>query len=126
MINCLPKYTTALTGYIENKNFIEELSKYIFQTPEEKACIRRHTVVRENEDGRNNYYLMFSIKTSDEAEHIYCFYDHENKKHEMPIEPIEFMKNHNMKPLKDSSLNDEIQRLCNDQNDTSIKQVSKR
>lgn len=38
MINCLPKYTTALTGYIENKNFIEELSKYIFQTPEEKAC----------------------------------------------------------------------------------------
>lgn len=126
MINCLPKHTTALTGYIENKNFIEELSKYIFQTPEEKSCIHRHTVVRKNEKDRNDYYLMFSIRTSDEAERIYCFYDHKNKKYEMPIEPIEFMKNHNMKPLKDSSLNEEIQEFCNNQNDISLKRVSKR
>ena len=69
---------------------------------------------------------MFSIRTSDEAERIYCFYDHKNKKYEMPMEPIEFMKNHNMKPLKDSSLNEEIQEFCNNKNDISLKRVSKR
>ena len=120
MINCLPKYTTSLTGYIENKNFIEELSKYIFQTQEEKSCIHRHTVVKENKEKNNDYYLMFSIKTDDDYKHTYCFYDHKNKTFKMPIEPIEFMKNHNIKPLKDSSLNDEIKIFCNENGNTSM------
>lgn len=119
MINCIPKYTTNLTGYIENKNFIEELSKYIFQTSEEKSCVHRHTIVQEKKEGKREYYLIFSIKNPEEGDSFYCFYNHKDKTFNMPIEPIEFMKLNNMKPLRDSSLNEalnfnaEIDKVCN-------------
>lgn len=108
LMKCIPKYTTNLTGYIENKNFIDELSKMIFKSPVEKECIHRHTVVQEKDDGTKNYYLMFAIKDPEEDNSYYCFYDHNSKTFEMPLEPISFMMKHKMSPLKDSSLNEKI------------------
>lgn len=108
IMHCIPKYTTSLTGYIENKNFMDELSKMCFNSSTEKECIRRHTVVKENDDGTKDYYLMFAIKDPEEDNSYYCFYDHKNKKFEMPLEPISFMMEHKMSPLKNSSLNDKI------------------
>lgn len=108
MMNCIPKYTTNLTGYIENKNFMEEFSKYIFQTTEEKECIHRHTVVQDNLNGKKDYYLMFSVKDPDEGDSFYCFYNHKDKTFQMPIEPISFMQEHQMYPLKNSTLNEKI------------------
>ena len=108
MINCIPKYTNDLTGYIENKNFIEELSKFFFHSSEEKECIHRHTVVRDGINGKKEYYLMFSVKDPDENDSFYCFYDHKNKSFEMAIEPLEFMLKHKMSPLKNSTLNEKI------------------
>lgn len=106
MINCIPKYTTNLTGYIENKNFIEELTKYIFQTPKERGCIRRHTVFRNDENGKKDYYLIFCIKDVKDDDALYCFYNHKTKEFNMPIEPLSFMLNNNMMPLKDSTLHE--------------------
>lgn len=108
MMNCIPKYTTNLTGYIENKNFMEELSKFIFQSSEEKECIHRHTVVQDTPDGKKDYYLMFSVKDPDEGDSFYCFYNHKDKTFQMPIEPISFMQEHQMRPLKNSTLNEKI------------------
>lgn len=108
MINCIPKYTTDLTGYIENKNFIEELSKYMFQTPQERDCVRRHTVVQTDEQGKKDYYLIFSIKDPDDDDSFYCFYNHKTKEFNMPIEPLAFMLNNNMMPLKDSTLHEKF------------------
>lgn len=108
LMNCIPKYTTTLTGYIENKNFIDELSKIIFKTPTEKECIHRHTVIKENDNNTKDYYLMFAIKDPEEDNSYYCFYDHKSKTFEMPLEPISFMIEHRMSPLKSSSLNEKI------------------
>lgn len=108
LMNCIPKYTTNLTGYIENKNFIDELSKMFFRFPMEKECVHRHTVVQEKDDGTKNYYLMFAIKDPEEDNSYYCFYDHKSKTFEMPLEPISFMMKHKMSPLKNSSLNEKI------------------
>lgn len=108
MMNCIPKYTTDLTGYIENKNFMEELGKYFFQMPEEKQCIHRHTVVQKKPNGKNDYYLMFSVKDLDEGDSFYCFYNHKDKTFQMPIEPISFMLENDMRPLKNSTLNEKI------------------
>ncbi len=107
MMCCIPKLTVPLTGYIENKNFIEELCEYIFPTTEERECIHRHTIVQENE-GKNEYYLMFSLKDLNGVDSFYCFYDHQNKTFQMPIEPIAFMLHHHMKPLKNSTLHDKM------------------
>ena len=108
LMKCIPKYTTDLTGYIENKNFMDELSKMFFKSSMERECIHRHTVVQEKDDGTNNYYLMFAIKDPEEDNSYYCFYDHKSKTFEMPLEPISFMMEHKMSPLKNSSLNDKI------------------
>ncbi len=109
MMNCIPKFTTSLTGYIENKNFIEELSKFLFHSSEEKECLHRHTVVQ-NISGKKEYFLIFSVKDLDESSSFYCFYNHKTKSFEMPIEPIKFMIKNKMKPLKNSTLHDEIAR----------------
>ena len=107
MMHCMPKFTVPLTGYIENKNFMEVLYEYTFHSNEEIECIRRHTVVQDS-DGKKEYYLMFSIKDPDDVDSFYCFYNHKNKTFQMPIEPISFMLQNHMKPLKNSSFNDEI------------------
>ena len=132
MINCIPKYTTSLTGYIENKNFIEELSKFMFQTPQERECVRRHTVVHNDDNGKKDYYLMFSIKDPDDDDSFYCFYNHKTKEFKMPIEPLSFMLDNNMVPLKDSTLHERfsssssISLSCSEFSNSSGNNVSKK
>lgn len=107
MMNCLTSFTGPLTGYIENKSFMDELSNYIFSSKDEKDRIHRHTVIKED-NGNNQYYMMFSLEIGDSSDKMYCFYNQNEKKFNMGIEPLSFMMEHHMKPLKDSSLNSEI------------------
>ena len=94
------------TDYLNEDSFIEELSKFMFQTPQERECVRRHTVVHNDDNGKKDYYLMFSIKDPDDDDSFYCFYNHKAKEFKMPIEPLSFMLDNNMVPLKDSTLHE--------------------
>lgn len=57
VMNTIPRFTKNLTGYIENKCFIDELFNIMFSTPEEKEVIHRHTVVKEL-DTKKEYYMI--------------------------------------------------------------------
>ncbi len=107
MLNCLTTFTDSLTGYIEHKNFMDELIKYIFTPGEERRHVKRHTVVQDD-NNEKQYYMMLSLTVDDSNNKIYSFYNHNDKKVEMKIEPLSYMIKHNIRPLKDSSLNSEF------------------
>lgn len=108
LLECMPQITSRITGFIENKNFMDEIKKYIFKKGGERDSVHRHTVSR-IENGKKEYYMMFSLKVSeDDNSKIYAFYNQKTKECIRNIEPLEFMIENNLTPLKDSSLNDEI------------------
>lgn len=110
MMECLPQLTKSLTGFIENKNFIDELKKYIFKKGGEREAFHRHTVTR-LENGKKEYYMMLSLKLDEESENkVYCFYNQKTKECVRSMEPLEFMLENSLIPIKDSSLNDELER----------------
>lgn len=109
MIECFPQLTSSLTGFIEKKNFFDELKKYIFQKGE-RDTVHRHTIFK-TENGERKYYMMFSLKINNSNENkVYCFYNPYTKKCLRNIEPLEFMLEQNLTPRKDSSLNEEIEK----------------
>ena len=124
MMFALPQITKNLTGYIENKNFMDEAKKHIFRGNEEKNSIYRHTITRE-ENGKSEYYMIVSIKPEEASDaRLYCFYNPKTKEVKMGIEPIEFMQKHRFYPLKNSSLNQLIQeynKINISENSTTIK-----
>ena len=64
-----------------------------------------------NEDGKKEYYMMFSLKINSSNENkVYCFYNPYTKKCLRNIEPLDFMLEHNLTPRKDSSLNEELEK----------------
>lgn len=108
MMECFPQLTSSLTGFIEKKNFFDELKKYIFQKGE-RDMVHRHTIFR-TEDGKKEYYMMFSLKINSSTKNkVYCFFNPYTKKCIRNIEPLEFMLEHNLTPRKDSSLNEELE-----------------
>lgn len=108
MFRAIPSLTTSLTGFIENKNFMDQLEKYIFTSGEERNRINRHTVYKET-NGSRDYFMMYSLKLdNEENSSLYCFYDQKQKKVELGIEPIKYMVDHDLKSLKESSLNLEL------------------
>lgn len=108
MFRAIPSLTTSLTGFVENKNFMDQLEKYIFTSGEERSRINRHTVYTEN-NGNKEYYMMYSLKLDNEDNSsLYCFYNQNEKKVDLGIEPVQYMLDHNLKPLKESSLNLEL------------------
>lgn len=106
MMNCLVNFSTPLTGYIENKDFIDELAKVVFSASSEKGCFHRHTVYSTT-GSRNQYYMMFSLTLVNQQKK-YCFYNPYTKEFDLSVEPIDYMIHHHIKPVKDSSLNNEI------------------
>lgn len=109
MMFSLPQITKRLTGYIENKNFIDEVKKYIFRGNDERSSIYRHTITKEVND-KTEYFMIISVKPDPEKDaRLYCFYNPKTKEVDMGIEPIEFMQKHQYHPLKNSSLNKMIQ-----------------
>lgn len=107
MFRAIPNLTTSLTGFIENKNFMDQLEKYIFMNGE-RSKINRHTVYKEV-DGKKEYFMMYSLKLDNEDNSsLYCFYNQNEKKAELGIEPVKYMLDHNLKSLKESSLNLEL------------------
>ena len=108
MFRAIPSLTTSLTGFIENKNFMDQLEKYIFTSGDERSRINRHTVYKEN-NGSREYFMMYSLKLdNEENSSLYCFYDQNQKKVELGIEPVKYMLDHNLNSLKESSLNLEL------------------
>ena len=108
MFRAIPSLTTSLTGFIENKNFMDQLEKYIFTSGEERSRINRHTVYKEN-NGNKEYFMMYSLKLDNkDNSSLYCFYDQNEKKVELGIEPVKYMLDHDLKSLKESSLNLEL------------------
>lgn len=108
-MECFPQLTSNLTGFIEKKNFFDELKKYIFQKGE-RDMVHRHTIFK-TEDGKKEYYMMFSLKINSSNENkVYCFYNPYTKKSLRNIEPLDFMLEHNLTPRKDSSLNEELEK----------------
>lgn len=105
LLECIPQITEGLTGFIENKNFMEEIKKYLFKSGE-RELVHRHTVTS-NENSQKKYYMMFSLKLPDNSK-IYAFYNPETKECSRNIEPLDFMLENKLTPLKDSSLNDEM------------------
>ncbi len=111
MIECLPQLTNNLTGFIENKCFIDEVKKYIFKKGGEREAVHRHTVSR-IENGKKEYYMMLSLKLDENSNNkVYCFYNQKTKKCIRNIEPLDFMLEHGLTPRKDSSLNEELDRM---------------
>ena len=107
MFRAIPNLTTSLTGFIENKNFMDQLEKYLF-TSEERSRINRHTVYKED-NGNKEYFMMYSLKLDNkDNSSLYCFYDQNEKKVELGIEPVKYMLDHDLKSLKESSLNLEL------------------
>lgn len=108
MFRAIPSLTTSLTGFIENKNFMDQLEKYLFTSGEERSRINRHTVYKEN-NGNKEYFMMYSLKLDNkDNSSLYCFYDQNEKKVELGIEPVKYMLDHDLKSLKESSLNLEL------------------
>lgn len=108
MFRAIPSLTTSLTGFIENKNFMDQLEKYIFTSGEERSRINRHTVYKED-NGNKEYFMMYSLKLDNkDNSSLYCFYDQNEKKVELGIEPVKYMLDHDLKSLKESSLNLEL------------------
>lgn len=115
MLESLSQFMRPLTGFIEKKNFIDECKNYFFNVGNEKNCIHRHTV-RSIEDGKKEYYMMFSISPKENEEKIYCFYNPQTGKKEMGIEPLSFMKENKLEPLSNTSLQQVlIDQLSNDE-----------
>lgn len=117
MMECIPQLTNSLTGYIENKNFLDELKQYIFKKGGERERIHRHTVYK-LENGKKEYYVMLSLCLDKETEEkVYCFFNQKTKECIRNIEPLDFMLEHELFPIKDSTLNDELKK------NASIKQM---
>lgn len=106
MMKTIPFFTEPLTGYIENKNFMDNLIKYIFRNASDRERIYRHTVYKE-EGNKKEYYMMYSVSLGDGSS-LYSFYNQKTKECKIGIEPVQYMLENKLKPLDNSSLKKEI------------------
>jgi len=120
LLECMPQLTSNLTGFIENKNYMEEIKKYIFQRGE-RDKIHRHTVYND-ENGNRKYYMLFSLAL--DKEKVYSFYDPETKECVRNIEPLTYMEQHHLRALNNSSLNSIINKKIDNSALLSLNEIS--
>lgn len=97
-------------GYLSGALYTDELLEKLRVELQLKLGMHivHTTDVYQDDNNEKQYYMMLSLTVDDNNNKIYSFYNHNDKKVEMKIEPLSYMIKHNIRPLKDSSLNSEF------------------
>ncbi len=123
-IKSLSQLTENITGFIENKLYLDKVFSYVFND-EERKNIRRHTLYTK-EDNNKKYYMIYDIRLSNNEDSVYVFYDPYTKESRRAGDLVNFLIENKMHVLESSSLNNKIDDLVDDDdvNEISVKNVS--